>query len=70
MKKGTTLFLKLAIIIIGIPVFVACVFIIYTLFNKPIAPQYVHILYPILVGVCISAIPFYIALYKAFKLLI
>ncbi|HCW52907.1 MAG TPA: DUF2975 domain-containing protein [Clostridium sp.] len=69
MKKGTTLFLKLAVILIGLPVLALCSFIIYKLFSAPVSPEYTHILYPILIGMCISAIPFYIALYMAFSLL-
>lgn len=69
MKKGTTLFLKLAVILIAIPVFVICVFMLYWLFNNPVNSQYAYILYPILTGIYLSVIPFYIALYNAFKLL-
>lgn len=69
MKKGTTLFLKLAIIIIGIPVFALCSYMMYFVYNNPVSSEYSHILYPIIIGIFISAIPFYIALFIAFKLL-
>jgi hypothetical protein len=69
MKQGTTLFLKLAVIFIGLPVLILCIWGLPWLANNPVNPDYAHILYPILIGIYISAIPFYIALYQAFKLL-
>lgn len=69
MKKGTTLFLKLAIILIGVPIFILCILALHWLFKNPVNPEYKYILYPILTGIYISTIPFFIALYMAFKLL-
>ncbi len=69
MKRGTTLFLKLAVILIGIPVLALCIYGLPWLANNPVNPDYAHILYPILLGLYVSAIPFYFALYQAFKLL-
>jgi hypothetical protein len=39
------------------------------LVNNPANPNYAHILYPIVIGMYISVIPFFVALYQAFKLL-
>ncbi|KNY26400.1 DUF2975 domain-containing protein [Pseudobacteroides cellulosolvens] len=61
MKHGTTLFLKLAVILIGMPVLGLCIFWL------PSGADYLH--YPILTGVYASAITFFFALYQAFKLL-
>ena len=69
MLKRETLFLKLAIIIIVLPILVLGIFGLYLLADNPVKPQYASILYPIIIGLYVSAIPFYIALYKAFKLL-
>lgn len=69
MKQGSTLFLKLAIIVIGSPVLVLCIWGLYWLISNPSNPQYAYILYPIIIGIYVSAIPFYIALYNAFRLL-
>lgn len=69
MKQGTTLFLKIAVFIIGIPVLALCIFGVPWLANNPVNPDYAHILYPILIGMYVSAIPFYIALYRAYRLL-
>ncbi len=61
MKQGTTLFLKIAVILIGIPVLGLCIFWL---------PGFVNYLsYPILISAYISAISFFFALYQALKLL-
>ncbi|WP_163538420.1 DUF2975 domain-containing protein [Gracilibacillus sp. YIM 98692] len=69
MKKGTTLFLKITVFLIGLPVLALSLFGLYFLANNPVNPDYAHILYPILIGMYISVIPFFVALYQAFKLL-
>ena len=69
MKRGTTLFLKIAVILIGIPVLALSIFGLYWLINNPVNPDYANILYPILIGMYVSVIPFFVALYQAFKLL-
>jgi hypothetical protein len=69
MKRGTTLFLKIAVILIGIPILALCIYGVPWLVNNPVNPDYAHILYPILIGMFVSVIPFFVALYQAFKLL-
>lgn len=69
MKQGSTLFLKLAVILMGFPVLALCIIGLPWLANNPVNPDYAHVLYPILIGIYVSAIPFYFALYEAFKLL-
>lgn len=69
MKQKSTLFLKIAIILIGIPVLVFSLIGLYLLIQNPANPQYAYVLYPIVIGIYSSTIPFYVALYKAFKLL-
>lgn len=69
MKHGSTLFLKMALFLIGTPVLALCLFGLYWLAKNPANPDYAHILYPIVIGMYVSAIPFFIALYQAFKLL-
>ncbi|ALC81211.1 MULTISPECIES: DUF2975 domain-containing protein [Bacillus] len=69
MKHGSTLFLKIAVFLIGTPVLALCIYGLPWLANNPVNPDYAHILYPILIGMYVSAIPYYIALYKAFRLL-
>lgn len=68
-KLGTTLFLKIAVFLIGIPVIALCIFGLIWLANNPANPDYAHILYPILIGIFVSAVPFFVALYQALRLL-
>ncbi len=61
MKRGTTLFLKLAVILIGLPILALCIFWL---------PGFVNYLpYPIIIGVYATAVAFFAALYQALKLL-
>lgn len=67
--KRETLFLKLAVFLIGTPVLALGIYGLYWLPKNPANPDYAHILYPIIAGMYLSVIPFSIALYQAFKLL-
>jgi hypothetical protein len=61
MKRCSTIFLKIAVIVIGIPVLALCIFWL------PSVADYLH--YPILIGVYATAITFFGSLYQASKLL-
>ncbi|WP_042354213.1 DUF2975 domain-containing protein [Bacillus rubiinfantis] len=71
MKKGSTLFLKLTVVLMGIPVLTLCIFLVPELeeIAAKLLPKFAFI--NILVSLIFdaSAIPFYFALYQAFKLL-
>ncbi|WP_010651532.1 DUF2975 domain-containing protein [Oceanobacillus massiliensis] len=69
MERGSTLFLKIAVILIGVPVLALGIFGLYWFVNHPANPDYAPILYPILIGIYVTIIPFFTALYQAFKLL-
>ncbi|MBO0601379.1 DUF2975 domain-containing protein [Sporosarcina sp. E16_3] len=71
MKRGTTLFLKIAIILIGIPVLALCIFLVPVIasFAAELYPDIVYMKYLVLIVLYSSAIPFYFALYQAFILL-
>ncbi|MFC2949446.1 DUF2975 domain-containing protein [Virgibacillus sediminis] len=69
MKRGSTLFLKMAVILMGIPVLAIGVYGLLFLANNPVNPTYAYILYPIIIGIYVTIIPFYFGLYQAFKLL-
>lgn len=69
MKHGSTLFLKIAVFLIGTPVFILCIVGLVSLVQNPVNPEYAYILYPIVTGMFLTTIPFYFALYQAFKLL-
>jgi len=61
MKRCSTIFLKIAVILIGIPILALCIFWL---------PGFVNYLtYPTLIGVYATAISFFFALYQALKLL-
>ncbi|TCP63534.1 DUF2975 domain-containing protein [Baia soyae] len=69
MKHHSTLFLKIAVFLIGIPIFALCLFGLSQFILNPFNPKDIYTIYPIVIGMYGSAIPFYIALYKAFQLL-
>jgi vacuolar-type H+-ATPase subunit I/STV1 len=61
MKRYSTIFLKFAVIILGIPVLALCIFWL---------PGFINYLnYSILIGVYATAISFFFALYQTLKLL-
>ncbi len=59
----------MAVFLIGTPVLSLGIFGLPWLANNPVNPDYAHILYPIVIGLYVSVIPFFVALYQAFKLL-
>ncbi len=71
MKRGTTLFLKIAVILIGIPVLALCIFLVPEIgnFAAELYPDIAYMKYLVLIDLYAAAIPFYFALYQAFKLL-
>lgn len=69
MKRGSTLFLKIAVFLIGTPFLALCILGLPRLANNPVNPDYAQMLYPILIGMYVSAIPFFVALYQALRLL-
>ncbi|MBB4824893.1 hypothetical protein HNO89_002119 [Sporosarcina luteola] len=71
MKRGTTFFLKIAVILIGIPILALCIFVVPEIarFAAELYPDHGYIKYLIFIDMYAAAIPFYIALYQAFKLL-
>lgn len=71
MKRGTTLFLKIAVILIGIPVLALCIFLVPEIANYAVVlyPDMAYLKYLVLIDMYATAIPFYFALYQAFKLL-
>ncbi|WP_167261447.1 DUF2975 domain-containing protein [Alkalibacillus almallahensis] len=69
MKKHSTLILKLTVTLISLPVLIVSILGGYWLMQNPVNPDFAHILYPILIGVFVSVIPFIFALIQAMKLL-
>jgi hypothetical protein len=70
MNFTNTLFLKIAVILIGIPVLALCIFLVPELADAVAGFLGVHsIKYIIFILLYGGALPFYFALYQAFKLL-
>jgi hypothetical protein len=71
MKQGTTLFLKIAVFLIGAPVLAICIFGLPLIVKEAIESksEFAYVLYGIVSVMYLSAIPFFVALYQAFKLL-
>lgn len=71
MNRGTTLFLKAALILIGLPVLALCIFVVPEIANYIVElyPDDAYLKYLIYVDLYAAALPFYFALYQAFRLL-
>lgn len=67
MKRGSTIFLRGVVVLIGLVVLGLCVFGLPVLIVSELAGDFDY--GPIFVGLYITAIPFFIALYQALKLL-
>ena len=71
MEKVTTVFLKIAVIFLGVPVLALCIFLVPEMAALPakFLPEFALIKYLVFIIFDASAIPYYFALYQAFKLL-
>src|SRR5699024_11509057 len=71
MQRGTTLFLRIAVYFIGIMVLALFIFWLPRLANvtAEMFPEFSYLRFPVLIGLYVTGIPFYFALYKALKLL-
>jgi Protein of unknown function (DUF3036). len=71
MERGTTLFLKAAVIFTGIPVLALCIFLVPRIasYAAELYPDFASIESLLFIDLYASAIPFYFALYQAFRLL-
>ncbi|MEK3735125.1 MULTISPECIES: DUF2975 domain-containing protein [Paenibacillus] len=67
--KRETLFLKLTVFLIGTPIALLCVWGLPSIMKDAAAYFPAYWLYPVLAGMYISAIPFFVALVQAYKLL-
>lgn len=65
MKQRSTLFLKAVVLLIGLIVLALCIFVLPAGITSDRTGYY----RPILIGMYITALPFFCALYQAFKLL-
>jgi hypothetical protein len=66
MKRGSTLILRSAVILLGLIILSICIFVLFPIISSgEITGPYL----PILIGLYIPAIPFFVALYHAMKVL-
>ena len=71
MRRGSTLFLKVVIFLIAIAALAVCIFLLPDVAARDAAnhPETAYLQYIFLVCAYILSIPFFVALYQAFKLL-
>ncbi|MEK4691131.1 DUF2975 domain-containing protein [Bacillus sp. FSL W8-1202] len=71
MNRMSTIFLKIALVLIGIPILALCIFLVPKIANysAELLPNIAYIKYLVFIYLYVTAIPFYFALYQAFKLL-
>lgn len=70
-KRAPTLFLKTVILVISLCVLVLCAFLFPMLpeIRLKELPEFRYIFLPFVIGIYASAVPFFLALYQAFRLL-
>lgn len=69
MERGTTLFLKATVVLIGMAVLALAIWGVPPVTKEAAAYFPAHWVYPVVIVVYASAVPFYAALYQALKLL-
>lgn len=71
MKRGSTLFLKFVVVLMGLPVLALCIFLLPGLsgYVAEIAPEFSYMKYLFLIGMYAAALVFFFALYQTLKLL-
>ncbi|WP_028563491.1 DUF2975 domain-containing protein [Paenibacillus pinihumi] len=69
MERGTTLFLKVTVFLIAIPVLALCIFGLPSIAGEAAEHFPAYWLYPVFSIMYAAAIPFFIALYQALRLL-
>ncbi|GEM03110.1 hypothetical protein HMI01_00980 [Halolactibacillus miurensis] len=65
----STRLLKLALIVIGSPIVIFAGYLIYSLIAQPFNTSYDQLMYPIVIGMLLTAVPFFYALRRAYDLL-
>nr|WP_183603386.1 DUF2975 domain-containing protein [Paenibacillus phyllosphaerae] len=69
MVRGSTLLLKITVILMGIPVLGLCLLGLPSFSIEASESYPAYWVYPVIAGMYASAIPFFVALYQAFRLL-
>ncbi|MCA0174124.1 DUF2975 domain-containing protein [Bacillus sp. RAR_GA_16] len=70
MNRGSTYFLRITVLLLGIAVLLLCLFA-FPWITKEVLDHsgLASLVYPVLIGMYLAAIPFFIALYQALRLL-
>ncbi len=61
-KQASTIFLRLVVFIIGILILALCIFGLPWIAKQAAGYYHAHLLYPALIGIYLTAIPFFFAL--------
>ncbi|MEF3302167.1 DUF2975 domain-containing protein [Paenibacillus sp. GYB003] len=69
MVRGSTLFLKLTVFLIGIPILAVCILWLPSIAKDAAGVFPSYWVYPVIIVMYVSAIPFFLALYQALRLL-
>ncbi|PKR76726.1 DUF2975 domain-containing protein [Halalkalibacillus sediminis] len=70
MRKGSTTFLKVVVVIIALAVVALCIFVLPMIARAVAGDQtFAKWVYPVLIGMYISVIPFFVAMFQSIKLL-
>lgn len=72
MSKWLVGILKASLIIIGIAILLLCIYWLPAMAERSVElfPEVAYLKYPILIGIYLTCIPFYLAIYESFKLLV
>lgn len=71
MKRVATIFLRAALIVIGLGVAAICLFLIPAMWGE-VANEYfsyAYAIYAVFIAICLAAIPYFVGVYKAWQLL-
>ncbi|MDQ0194266.1 DUF2975 domain-containing protein [Paenibacillus wynnii] len=69
MERGKTLFLKVSVFLIGIPILAMCIFGLPGIANEAAEHYPAYWIYPVIIGLYATAISYFVALYQALRLL-
>jgi hypothetical protein len=71
MKQGKITLLKVSVYVMAAVIFCLCLFALPSLAQESarMNPEFSYLKYPVLIGLYVTAVPFYYALYQALKLL-
>jgi hypothetical protein len=71
LKQGKISLLKAAVYVIGVVILILCLFALpsFAMHSAEMNPEFAYLQYPVLIGLYVTVVPFYYALYQALKLL-